>query len=306
MPCKGTVAACTQCGQQTYVMPLHGDNGGPLHCPLCAGAWHAKHGRKRRIGRVVIRAMRAFEDAGGTFADIDKLKIASSGFLNIDPLRYLQGVAETGNEIVELTSELLADAIKIAHPDLHPPERRDLAQRVTQGLLALQPFVFPAPEQKPPPPAEARDDYFKSSSERLPRPSFPCVDCSDTVPFFYCDPCRVEWEKRQEKEREQERLKRCAWRTRRKEKFDRTRPPCAACGKKFKGKRKDARLCSDTCRQRAHRSVTDKRSSTADTVLAVTTSLDGKRRRSPQKAKAATARSRPRHPIMEGHAPAIG
>ena len=28
---------------------------------------------------------------------------------------------------------------------------------------------------------------------------------------------------------------------------------CAACGEKFKGKRKDARFCSDTCRQRAHR-----------------------------------------------------
>jgi hypothetical protein len=35
---------------------------------------------------------------------------------------------------------------------------------------------------------------------------------------------------------------------------------CATCGTKFRGKRKDARFCSDTCRQRAHRKhVTDKR-----------------------------------------------
>ncbi len=35
------VTHCSRCGEHTYVTPLHGDKGGPLFCPLCAGAWHA-------------------------------------------------------------------------------------------------------------------------------------------------------------------------------------------------------------------------------------------------------------------------
>jgi hypothetical protein len=32
---------------------------------------------------------------------------------------------------------------------MHPPERQELAERVAKELLALKPFVFPAPKPKP-------------------------------------------------------------------------------------------------------------------------------------------------------------
>jgi hypothetical protein len=56
-------------------MPLHGDKGGPLFCRLCAGARHAEHGRRHKAGRVVIKAMNAYLEAGGRWIDFDKLKI---------------------------------------------------------------------------------------------------------------------------------------------------------------------------------------------------------------------------------------
>jgi len=40
-------------------MALHGKNGGPMCCLLRSGKWHAEHGRRRHLGRIVIRAMMA-------------------------------------------------------------------------------------------------------------------------------------------------------------------------------------------------------------------------------------------------------
>jgi CHC2 zinc finger len=42
---------------QKVVVPLHGDQGGPMVCHVCYGKWHAEQGRRRKAGRVVIRAM---------------------------------------------------------------------------------------------------------------------------------------------------------------------------------------------------------------------------------------------------------
>jgi hypothetical protein len=71
---------CEGCNRHAVLTPLHGpEKGGPLRCYVCAGAWQAEHGRKRRTGRVVIRAMKAFLDAGGATADLDKMKIAALG-----------------------------------------------------------------------------------------------------------------------------------------------------------------------------------------------------------------------------------
>jgi hypothetical protein len=56
---------CAICGKHDYLRPLHDDNGGPLCCILCAGNWHGKHGRRRRLGRIVIRAMAAYLDGRG-------------------------------------------------------------------------------------------------------------------------------------------------------------------------------------------------------------------------------------------------
>jgi hypothetical protein len=72
------VCAICQSGGQKVVIPLHDKEGGPLVCHICYGKWHAEHGRKRKAGRVVVRAMRAFEAAGGSWKDIDKLKISTA------------------------------------------------------------------------------------------------------------------------------------------------------------------------------------------------------------------------------------
>jgi hypothetical protein len=71
MSAHGTCPGCGKADQ--YLMPLHGDKGGPLRCFMCAGAWHAEHGRKRKAGRIVIKAMKAFEAAGGKlFRDLER------------------------------------------------------------------------------------------------------------------------------------------------------------------------------------------------------------------------------------------
>ncbi len=202
----GMVARCAHCDERTFLLPLYGARGGPLCCPLCIGKFHAEHGKRRRHGRIVIRAMRAFLANGGRPDDIDKLKqtVICGDFFGhdvlghdafTDPLGYLAHTANTKGEVIELTSELLADAIRLAHPDYHPPERQDLARRTTQGLLALQPFTFPAPKPKPPPKpvSEANDDELSKAIRKItdrPRTTestYPCADCRGTVPADYCE-----------------------------------------------------------------------------------------------------------------------
>ena len=176
---------CAICGKHDYLRPLHDTNGGPLCCILCIGKWHGEHGRRRRLGRIVIRAMAAYLAGGGSWTDIDKLKMTAMGtglgFLDfdgvLDPLGYMADTAKTDGETIELTSELLADAIKIVHPDLHPPERGELAHRVTQGLLALQPFTFPAEKPKPvqpPTPSSTQPAQRKPSTSEPKTKSYPC------------------------------------------------------------------------------------------------------------------------------------
>jgi hypothetical protein len=272
---------------------LHGPKGGPLRCPLCIGKWNAQLGRKRRLGRIVIRAMKAYEAGGGAWSDFDKLKQSTlgkslSGFMSadlyseiFDPLGYMADIASTDGETIELTSELLADAIKLAHPDHHPPEREELARRTTQGLLALQPFVFPAPKPKPPQPSEReKDDPFENLRQRISeraetkKSAYPCADCRATIPYFYCDTCKAEWLKRLEQERQWQNTKQRKWYARRKARRYRSKV-CEACGATFKvsgglgnGKRKDARFCSDACRQKAHRkAVTAKSKPQAATLI---------------------------------------
>jgi hypothetical protein len=218
--------------------------------------------------------MKAYEAGGGNWRDFDKLKMSSitglgglslgddfAAAIIFDPLGYMADVASTDGEIVELTSELLADAIRLAHPDCHPPVRQDLARRVTQGLLALQPFVFPAPKPKPTPLTPSSEPRYESpkAPHGIPkdpsRQACPCNDCRSTVPYFYCTVCRTEWDKRQQIERERQNLKqRARYAERKSVELYRTAPTiCSVCTQKFKGKRKDARFCSDACRQRAHR-----------------------------------------------------
>jgi hypothetical protein len=250
---------CGICGKHEYLRPLHGDKGGPLCCLLCVGEWHGEHGRRLKLGRIAIRALAAYLEGGGKIKDIDAMKAtvcASSWGVGLDPLEYMVGRTEISRgENIDLTSELLDDILKLTHPDQHPPERRELANRVTQQLLELQPFVFPKPK-----PNEMRQfvggpDPAKASSDNA-EPTFPCPECAGSLaPFYYCDACRAGWKDRQRKEREAERAKqrqryaqRKAWRA------HATAPKvCATCGDEFNGKREDARFCSDACRQTAHR-----------------------------------------------------
>jgi hypothetical protein len=212
--------------------------------------------------------MSAYLNGDGNWNDIDKLKMTAMGIgLGVcddgvlDPLGYMADTAKADGETIELTSELLADAIKIAHPDLHPPERRDLAHRVTQGLIALQPFTFPAMKPKPPAPSAPSTARAKPAASSGPEPGrYPCKECAADVPYFYCAECRTEWNSRQQKERDQQSAKRRKWYAKRKQAREYRKPLtiCATCRASFKGKRTDARFCSATCRQRAHRGVTDK------------------------------------------------
>src|SRR5262249_54905687 len=136
-----TAARCEGCREFTVLAPLHGDKGGPLRCALCIGAWHAEHGRRRNRGRIVIRAIKGYLDGGGKWDDVDKLKLAAAGtdLFGFDPLGYMAGAAKTVDEVIELTSELLNQTLVLVHPDMHPPERQELAHHVTSQLLALKP-----------------------------------------------------------------------------------------------------------------------------------------------------------------------
>ncbi len=182
-------ADCKKCGEHTLLLPLHGDKGGPAFCSICAGKWHAEHTRRRKWGRIIIKAMSFYEREGGRWQDFNKLKLAASGIVEdfgIDPLGY--GTDTIGTEVGDITSELLADTIQLTHPDKHPVERRDLAKRVTQELLALKPFVFPAPKEKASAAPVLRDGKIKSQRVTSKEPSqtaaYPCSECADTVPYY--------------------------------------------------------------------------------------------------------------------------
>jgi hypothetical protein len=289
-PLKTALGRCPGCGETTCLMPLHGERGGPMRCPLCIGKWHGEHGKRRRHGRIVVRAIAAYLRNGGRHNDIDKLKQSAiiSDFFGVarmgdaevfdgDPLGYFSESANFAGENIELTSELLADAVKLAHPDVHPPERQDLARRTTQGLLALQPFVFPAEKPKPSP----LDAVFKHSAPnnetavtKESAPAYPCADCRATTFNFYCSVCRAEWNKRCAAKAESARIKQRKWYRERRSRRWMPRA-CAVCGAEFRiggavgSKRKDARFCSPKCRQKAHR-VTAKSILSTNIELSVT------------------------------------
>jgi hypothetical protein len=252
---------CPKCGKRRELLaPLHGERGGPMWCIHCGMDWHGKHGRIRKLGRIVIKAMALYERAGGKLYGqngVDKLRLAASGY----SVGSLDGIDNVGADVGDITSELLRDTLQLVHPDHHPPERKELARRVTQELVALKPFVFPAPKPDPDPDPvatpQARDASDKSLSDNLKdmlREEYPCADCEDETPYHYCDPCKAEWEKRNKAECERERAKQREWYERRKEMRELLKPDLTCiCGRKFKPKRADGKLCSAACRQRAYR-----------------------------------------------------
>lgn len=256
-PCNGTVAACTKCGQQTYVMPLHDERGGPLFCFMCAGAWHVEHAPRRSARRVLIKAMKAYEKAGGRVFgdDFDELRLAAGG------LFIFHEADDVANDFSDLTTELLNATIALTHPDKHPSERKAEANRVTQELNALRPFVFPPPPPEPPPePAKPNDGLFSQPGDGLNKLSsrYPCDNCRDALPLDYCDSCKAQHEKKWQEEHEEEEKQRQQKNKRQRELYRRhnmfrtRRHCCVSCNKKFESKRSDAKYCSAACRQRAY------------------------------------------------------
>ena len=139
--------------------------------------------------------------------DIDKLKLRAGAMdagLGAE-LRQLFGRPdEIGQDVGDITTELLKDTLRLTHPDIHPPERHDLATRVTRELRALEPYVFPAPELPKPIPPTASDRPTRPADAPLPSvaPPYPCEVCKSTFSYYYCTACRTEWEHRRNTDRE--------------------------------------------------------------------------------------------------------
>jgi hypothetical protein len=240
---------------------------------MCAGAWNAEHTRKRKWGKLIIRAMNGYLKEGGRWTDLDKFRFYTNrlGGGRINILAGYDGDT-AGVDVPDITSELLADLLQIAHPDHHPPERHELANRVTKELLELRPYVFPkpAPPPKPiysPPPDNASPKVREKVSESRDKP-FPCELCSESPPSHYCDTCKAEEARRAREKHEKQKAKQRAWYARRRERAAWSRVPitCGGCGKEFncgaessdQKRRRDSKYCSSACRQKAHRKrVTD-------------------------------------------------
>jgi hypothetical protein len=269
------IGHCSKCGNHKLIQPLHGDKGGPLTCWECGLEWHAKHARKRKAGRIVVKAIKAYLNAGGAYRHIDRLKLAANG----SSLTHWDGDA-IGADVGDITTELLEDVIRLTHPDKHPAERQELAHRVSQELIALRPFVFPAPKPEPSMPeprnglVKARDEIFDEALRKAR--SYPCELCADALVRDYCVACKAEWERRDKVKRDNDEAKlRSYYESRRARRLAmRKAVACVVCGTKFEGKRTDARYCSEACRQKAHRKrVTDNHYCTAKKQLVVTAGL---------------------------------
>jgi hypothetical protein len=266
-----TIGTCPICTKATYLIPLHGEQGGPLMCPICVGVQNATQTRRRKFGHLAAKMIRLYIENGGKASDIIELAqvipvcLIGLGIPKDEAPALLRAAGDVAAGLGELTAELLADTLQLTHPDRHPSERQELAKRVTQELLALQPFVLPAPKPEPAhaPPRNGSVDVGRRAPKEPLQPRYPCELCADLQPRFYCDRCKAEWDRRQQhagverrswwsarlaKQREQ-----YANRQRRK-KARRGPIMCAAgCGIEVQSKRKDSRYCSAACRQRAYR-----------------------------------------------------
>src|SRR5262245_24086865 len=74
-----TVDFCKKCGRKRLLCSPHSEKGGPLFCLGCGMEWHAAYSRKRKIGRIVVKALKAFLDAGGSILVIERLRLRAQG-----------------------------------------------------------------------------------------------------------------------------------------------------------------------------------------------------------------------------------
>ena len=85
------------------------------------------------------------------------------------------------------------------------------------------------------------------------------MDCASTISDFYCDACKVQWNKKQARKREVEEQERVNRNARQRERYSHQRARrwkreanCATCGESFKPRRSDMQYCSAACKQRAY------------------------------------------------------
>ena len=261
------VGTCSKCERPNILVgPLHGEKGGPPFCVRCGCDWNAKHSRKRKLGRIVIKAMKAYMKEGGGWMDLDRLRLTAMGG------DFFSDESDTiGADVGDITLELLEATIRLTHPDKHPPERQETATQVTKKLNALKPYVFPEPKPDPKPEVSNTSSKCARVTKTKPsQPSYPCELCINTVPYYYCTTCKAKWEEIHRKERERRNAKQRNYYARLKVIRQWRTPPtvCLSCGEEFRGKRKDAKYCSAKCRQKAHREkrVTDKTKSHVATL----------------------------------------
>lgn len=260
----GTCPKCSRHG--VLLIPLHGEKGGRLLCMDCV----IDHGRRRRFGRAVLRNMLLFLKAGGTTAMLGKLQstaaLASLGIADETATAFLPGYNLGDADPGELTLELLNDAIQLAHPDWHPPERKGFAGRVTAGLTALKPYTPPAPKPSAPRNGSAKQQRTENAEPSPKSPPYPCALCVDVKPADYCAACSAVHQERDKAERDRnaKRLaEKCEKRRARQRQLRGYRrdwkhecgkkPECPTCHKSFTPKRADAIYCSAKCRQAAFR-----------------------------------------------------
>ncbi len=176
---------CAHCGGDGLLVALHGDRGGPDVCIRCSS--ELLSGARKRKKSV----------DGGPFG----------GACLRSMIFGMKSIASED----ELDAETLEEALKLTHPDRHPPERFEAANRVSAALTALRPYVKPREQPEP-----ERDDKAKSvTTDSLlavtpPEPNEPNVpnvpgECGlckylPTIDL-YCEDCRAVHERRIELQR---------------------------------------------------------------------------------------------------------
>ena len=193
-----------------------------------------------------------------------------------DALGYMAEAAVEEGETITLTSELLIEILRLVHPDMHPPNGANSPPGRPSNCWRCSRVC--SPRRSPNRTGLARQCVTVLSTQirgvprrrhsRATHVSIARRPCRSII----APPAALSLKQGNEEERQREAAKQRQWYEQRKARRAKwMRPkPCAACGNDIKGKRKDARFCSPVCRQRAHRSVTDKNNTHGDFERAVT------------------------------------